>query len=446
VYEARRIPGRGTNKIDVEHLTEKQVEEYSLRQVPAADLLALSDHLAACETCRRRIEGVNDVAFFALHEETLAEGSAASAHLSAEQTADYVDKNLSGEALQVVNDHLTTCERCVLAVKDLRAFRNEIAPSLDRHFGPTPGSTSVPAAATNGWRGRFVSLFKVTPVPAFASAAVAVLLLAAIAWLVWRTPPAEKQEVAVAPSPVSQPTASVEPSAPPPAPVEVVAELRDGGAVLSLDQEGKLAGADALPPAYQNLVKKALSTQRIERSSQLQGLTRPPSALMGANDQVKEFSVLEPAGNVLLSNQPAFRWSALEGATAYVVEVYDDQYKLVASSPQLTGRSWTITQPLARGKIYSWQVKASTDGAEVTTPRPPAPQAKFRVLDEAKTNELAKARRAYGSSHLTLGLLYAEAGLLKEAEQQFLLLRRANPDSELARKLHQQTRALMVRQ
>ena len=422
----------------MEHLTEKQVEDYSLRQLPAADLLALSDHLAECENCRRRIEGVNgDGAFFALHEETLADGLAAGAHLSAEQTADFVDKNLTGDALQVVNDHLTTCERCVLGVTDLQAFRNEIAPTLDRHFGPTP----VPTATTNGWRRKFVSLFKVAPVPAFGTAALAVLLLAAIAWLVWRTPREEKQEVVVAPTPVSQPT-SVEPSAPPPTPVAVVAELRDGGAVLMLDQEGKLTGADALPPAYQNMVKKALDTQRIERSSQLQGLTRPPSALMGANDQAKEFSVLEPAGNVLLSNQPAFRWSALEGATAYVVEVYDDQFQLVASSPQLTGRSWTITQPLARGKIYSWQVKARKDGAEVTTPRPPASQAKFRVLDEEKTNELAKAKRSYGSSHLTLGLLYAEAGLLREAEQQFRLLRRANPDSELARKLHRQVQSI----
>ena len=423
----------------MEHLSQKQVEDYSLQQLPAAQLLSVSDHLAECEACRLRVAGEidDDAAFFALHDEALIEDVTASAHLSAEQTADYVDQNLTGDALQVVNDHLNTCDRCVLAVKDLRAFRNEIALSLDRRFGPTP----VPTKAESGWRQKFVSFFKVAPVPAFGSAALAVLLLAAIAWLVWRMPREEKQEVVVVPTPISQPTPIVEPSMPASTPVALVAELRDGGAVLSLDQEGKLSGADALPPAYQHLVKKTLSTQRIERSSQLQGLTRPPSALMGSSDQAKDFSVLEPAGNVLLSNQPAFRWSALAGATTYVVEVYDEQFKLVASSPQLTGRSWTITQPLARGKIYSWQVKASKDGAEITTPRPPAPQAKFRVLDETKANEIARARRAYATSHLTLGLLYAEAGLLKEAEQQFLLLRRANPDSDLARKLLRQVQS-----
>lgn len=123
----------------------------------------------------------------------------------------------------------------------------------------------------------------------------------------------------------------------------------------------------------------------------------------------------------------------MEGVTAYVVEVYDDQYKLAATSPELTEASWTTT--LARGKVYSWQVKALKEGQEFTSPRPPAPQAKFRILDQAKANEIARARRAHGNSHLTLALLYADAGLIKEAEQELRLLRRANPNSEVARAL-----------
>jgi hypothetical protein len=150
--------------------------------------------------------------------------------------------------------------------------------------------------------------------------------------------------------------------------------------------------------------------------------------------------VIEPVGEVVLSNRPSFRWSALEGASAYVVEVYDDQFRLVATSPQLTERSWTTS--LARGKVYSWQVKATKDGEEVTSPRPPAPQAKFRVLDQSRANEIAKAKQAYASSHLTLGLLYADAGLLREAEQEFRALRRANPNSEIARSLLRQVQSI----
>lgn len=130
----------------------------------------------------------------------------------------------------------------------------------------------------------------------------------------------------------------------------------------------------------------------------------------------------------------------MEGATAYVVEVYDPQFKLVASSPQLNDLSWTTT--LERGNVYSWQVKAIKEGEEVTAPRPPAPQAKFRVLDQAKANEIARAKRSFGTSHLTLGLLYADAGLLSDAEREFRLLRNANPNSELARNLLRQVQVL----
>ena len=246
----------------------------------------------------------------------------------------------------------------------------------------------------------------------------------------------EQPQIAEVPTPVVQPSPSVEPVTPQPQPVPVVAQLNDGGRVLTLDQEGKLSGADDLPANYRNLVTKALSTQRIEKSSQLQGLTRPPSSLMSSDNQKDQFSVLEPAGSVLLTDKPAFRWSTLDGATGYVVEVYDAQFNLVTSSPQLSNPSWTTTLP--RGIVYSWQVKAIKDGQEITSPRPPAPQAKFRVLDQTKANELARAKRAYSSSHLTLALLYAEAGLLKEAEQELRLVRRSNPNSDLARKLLRQ--------
>jgi hypothetical protein len=405
----------------VEHLSQKQVEDYSLHQLGAAELLAVSDHLGACEVCRVRVEGAlsGDVAFLALHDEAFSENGFDSAHLTAGQTADYVDQSLAGEALQMVDDHLSGCEHCALAVADLRAFRNEIAPSLDRRYGPV---------SEGGWRQRFASLFKVGPVPAFGAAALAVLVVATIAWLVWRTQGEKAPEVVAVSSPtppVSQPSPSPEPSLQPPPAQEVVAQLNDG----------------EVPPAYQNRVKEVLTSQRIGRSSQLQGLTRPSSTLMGSNNQ-PEFSVLEPTGSVSLTDRPAFRWSEMEGATGYVVEVYDDQFKLAASSPQLTNRSWTIPQPLPRGKVYSWQVKAIKDGQEITWPRPPAPQAKFRILDQSKANELARARRAYSSSHLTLGLLYADAGLLREAEHEFRLLLRANPNSPLARTLLRQVQSL----
>jgi len=66
--------------------------------------------------------------------------------------------------------------------------------------------------------------------------------------------------------------------------------------------------------------------------------------------------------------------------------------------------------------------------------------ARFRILDETRADELAKARRAYASSHQTLGLLYQQAGLLDEAALEFQALLKNNPDSALAERLLRQVR------
>ncbi|HEX8191248.1 MAG TPA: hypothetical protein VF586_23005 [Pyrinomonadaceae bacterium] len=440
-----------------EHLSREQFEGYRLRRLEAAELLSVCDHLDECEACRRRVEGAagGDASFFALRsgifgeEADVSSTHAAHAHLTAEETAAYVEGALSGEGLQTASDHLSVCEHCALSVEDLRAFRDEAAPSLEREYRPA----AAPSLTGGRWRRALASLpalFRLPPAPAF-GAALAVVLLAVFGWLLWRTTRQSepRQEVVVAPSARPTPVA-VAPTPPGPEPsptpepttAPAVARLNDGGGRLALDREGRLSGADALPPAYREMLKGALEGRRLERSTQLRGLSRPGSSLMGSETEGGQFSVLDPVGDVLMTDRPTFRWSALEGASAYVVEVYDEAFNLVASSPQLGARSWAAPRALPRGRVYSWQVKAVKDGRETKSPRPPAPQAKFRVLDRAKADELSKARRAYPSSHLTLALLYADAGLLNESERELRLLQKANPDSELARRLLRQLQAL----
>jgi hypothetical protein len=63
------------------------------------------------------------------------------------------------------------------------------------------------------------------------------------------------------------------------------------------------------------------------------------------------------------------------------------------------------------------------------------------ILDQAKANELAEAKNASAGSHLTLGILYAQAGLLDDAERELQALLRANPQSSLAQKLLRSVKA-----
>lgn len=430
-----------------EHLTQTQIEDYGRHKPPAAELLSASRHMRDCEACRLKVERVldDDEMFYTLKSEVFsasavtAASSAEQAHLTFERTAAYVDEALAGEELQVVTDHLTGCEQCAMAVDDLRAFRNQVMPGLDREYR----QPTAPATTENRWR-RFVadmaSLLPRSPALVVGSALAALLMIAA-GWLIWRAIERNGKNPKIAQTTPSPTTPVVTPVVSPIPTQEggaamVIAQLNDGVGQVVLDGNGKLSGVDHLPPVYQQMIKNALSSQRLEKSPLLAGLTRPDSLWMrGGDNQGNKFSVINPVGIALVSDRPTFRWSSLEGATGYIVEVYDDKLRQIMISPQGADTSWTSSQSLKRGGIYSWQVTAIKGGEEFSSPRPPAPLAKFRILDEARANELVQARRSYASSHLTLALLYADAGLLDEAEQEFRTLQKANPNSMIPRRL-----------
>jgi hypothetical protein len=438
-----------------EHLTKKQIEGYGRRTLSASELLFASDHLDVCGACRRQVERSLDsgAAFLALKFEVFGEAVEARSapvggtHLTSEQTADYVDGTLAGEKLQAVKDHLTSCEWCEMTVNDLRSFKDQVAPGLDREYR----LTAVLAAPENRRRRIATVMSSLLPRPStlVLGSALTALLVISSGWLVWRAlQPNDRKKPAItqpAPSPATPPlTSDVSPTPPPEVVGEMLlAQLNDGGGRIILDREGNLSGVERLPPPYQRMVKRVLADQRLEKSPLLAGLTRPGnSVIRGGDDRGDKFSVIEPVGKVILSDHPTFRWSRLDGATSYVVEIYDDKLALVATSPRLTDLSWTGAQSLQHGAIYSWQVKTIKDGQEFVTPRAPAPQATFRILDQAKANELVQARRAYASSHLTLGLLYAQAGLLDEAERELRALQTANPNSAIVSRLLANVRPL----
>ena len=126
------------------HLTENQIEDYGRQRLSAAELLSVSDHLGVCESCRGQVERAlgGDAAFLALRSEVfdppagIASSTGVWTHPTVEQIAEYVDGMPTGEEMQVVKDHLTSCEQCALAVNDLRAFKNQVAPTLNREYHP----------------------------------------------------------------------------------------------------------------------------------------------------------------------------------------------------------------------------------------------------------------------------------------------------------------------
>jgi hypothetical protein len=218
--------------------------------------------------------------------------------------------------------------------------------------------------------------------------------------------------------------------------------LNDGTREVTVDKQGTLAGLDRLPSPLQQRVRAALQSGKLEHSSALVQLKGQPSTLLGKSRNGLPFELVSPLAQVVRTEQPTFRWRPLAGAQSYTVTVTDADLNVVATSPPLDTTEWRISNRLKDGVVYSWQVTALKDGASITSPVLPAPQARFKVIDRATSETLQQVERAYPDSPLTLGVLYAEAGLLDEAEQQLGELVRSNPRARIAIKLLDNVKAL----
>jgi Putative zinc-finger len=428
-----------------DHLTNKQLEDYGRCLLSASEALSVSDHLAGCEICRQRLESSmnDDEDYLALRAELLGEAEALTSpigHLTIEELTGFVDRALSGEELQVVEDHLTCCEECNLMVKDLLAFKDQVTPGFDRNHHPS----GRPARDESQWRQLFASWPRLWPKSLVFGTALAACLLAVMGWLMWREWRGgnDNPEITKAPSSPGVSTAS-SPNPAPGSESSLIVRLNDGEGEVTLDREGRVSGLDRLSPAGRQMVERALTTQTIERSPLLSELARPEGASRGSGNRGEGFSVIDPIGEVTITDRPTFRWSPLDGATSYTVEVYDENLRQVAVSQPVAGHTWTVKQPLKRGRIYAWLVKSSKNGrVEVS---PPAREARFRILDRARADELSAVQRDYGSSHLVLGLLYAQAGVLNEAEREFSALQRVNPESQIVNRLLMRIRKMRGR-
>ena len=118
-----------------------------------------------------------------------------------------------------------------------------------------------------------------------------------------------------------------------------------------------------------------------------------------------------PTDVVVETDRPTFRWRELEGARHYLVTIYDAQLRRVESSDPVTGTEWSTSNTLERGVTYSWQVSAVKDSTTVVSPKPPLPEARFRILDQAAVVALAKLKEsAAGNSHLAMESFIGNTG------------------------------------
>ncbi|MBC7912063.1 MAG: zf-HC2 domain-containing protein [Pyrinomonadaceae bacterium] len=242
-------------------------------------------------------------------------------------------------------------------------------------------------------------------------------------------------------------------SAPPPQPAprrdsqgsavsdEQTMALNDGGERVTFDSEGNFAGLESQPASVREAVRRSVQAQRAQTPPALETIAEGSiGVLMSGSAEATNngvpFALVSPIGKVVRESQPTLSWQPLAGAKSYTVAIVDAKFRVVAQSHALTATSWTPDQALPRGANYSWQVTAlQEDGTKVVSPVAPAPQAKFRVMEQTAFDEVTRMETSGVRSHLARGVVYAEAGLLDEARAEFAALVRDNPRSQLARRL-----------
>ncbi len=217
--------------------------------------------------------------------------------------------------------------------------------------------------------------------------------------------------------------------------------LNDGGERVTVDSEGNFAGLESQPSSVRDAVRRSIRSQRAQTPRSLDTIAEGSTGVLmsgsaGATNNGVPFALNSPVAKATRESRPTLSWQPLAGAKSYTVAIVDARFRVVAQSPALTETRWTPEHALPRGANYSWQVTAlQADGVKVISPVSPAPQARFRVIEQSAFDEVTRMESNGVRSHLARGVVYAEAGLLDEARAEFTALVRDNPRSQLARRL-----------
>jgi hypothetical protein len=457
------------------HLTLDQLKAYRAGSYSTEMIQMIDRQLSLCMTCRDRVLGLESLdeeikAF--LHGLLVKAIDTPIRHFDYERVVGYVDNELNEAERELADGHLADCALCRLQVSELSKFKAELQES-SASVPPAVGlltrqqETRLPGVwlSLGAWRPKVY-----TPASMWSLAATAILLaLAASLFLLVtsvRRPKPQEAVIAreITPRPdlnkSAQPTLSNTPvdivppiqSKPKLAPdgtrrpasklgtSSTTITLNDGAGQLNFEAERPLETLEKLDPVTRRQVLIAFKNQRLNKPQTLIEL-EPSTEFRGPAlpEESTPFKHLSPVNTVLVDDQPTFKWVPHPNAVGYRVRIFDDQDRKIAESPLLSlVDSWQSVVKLPRGRqglIYSWKLIAVLkDGQESVARRRTGPP-KFFVVGEDNVERLQKLERSYPQYHLLLGIAYANAGLTALAEQELVILQKANPRSEFAARL-----------
>ncbi len=213
-----------------------------------------------------------------------------------------------------------------------------------------------------------------------------------------------------------------------------VEQLKDGGATVRLTAAGELYGLPNMEQEQKSMVVSAMQKGQLNVPSVLNEL-RPNGDAFRFKSGALE--VRAPFSTVIMTPQPEFTWKMPDDAVAcnVILESVNDAKTKIKTKP-LKEERWKPKKPLTPGGIYSWQVIAlNNQGKEVSRVPERIGVARFKVLGEDRAVALEKSRLTFGSSHLVMGILYAQEGMVDYAAREFQELVKANTNSRIPQNL-----------
>ena len=110
------------NTMSSQHLNDGQIEKFRNGSLEPADLLEVSEHLAACPECQGRASSADAVGSRVAYLQQIFER-----HLTEEEVIEFCDAAQTTQAPSL-RKHLEHCQSCREEVRDLAAFRAKIKP------------------------------------------------------------------------------------------------------------------------------------------------------------------------------------------------------------------------------------------------------------------------------------------------------------------------------
>ena len=444
------------------------MKRFCLRALPVGELTSIAEHLAACPPCQEEFtQALRSRRGSAPLKFTLApEFGLRHDHVDYEQLVGLADNSLDAAERAMVDIHLRVCASCQEDINSFLEIREQIDKEAESSFAPIAPDTARESPWLASWRG-----LAWKPIYATAVILMGMALVIGVALFLKRraanleakqtqpnvilgaptqSPTPENQTVAVQPTPAPVPSEQLPRHAPSPQlnvknreplkPVKnarAVAVLKDESGTVTVDKAGNVSGLDEIPQNTRQEIGETLLVENIKAPVTQTEIGGGPISLRGPGKS-PTFKLLSPARVIIISDRPSFEWEKLAGATSYRVSVGDLKGHEIAKSEELPAdqTTWTPPLPLKRGEIYSWAVEASVDGKKIFSPGTSAPEMKFKILSASSAKELEQLQGT--RSHLALGIFYAREGMVSDAEREFQILIRDNPNSPILKKLLKQ--------